>query len=105
MKPSIPELMGQEVVLWIAPAEKASLLGSEFDSKQCRWQFVTPLSCFPRSRCNSLAFRAPVLLRLLLDLESNGGVDPLGKFNIFIKMVADTIAPKLSILFHRLILL
>ena len=39
--------------LGVAPAEKASLLGSQFDSKQCRVKFVIPLSCFPQSRCNS----------------------------------------------------
>ena len=56
--------------LVVAPAEKASLLhmGSQFDSKQCGEQFITPLSCLPQSRCNSFAFRTPVLLRLLLIL-------------------------------------
>ena len=63
------------------PVEKASLLGSQFDSKQCREQFVTPLSCFPQCRCsNFLAFRTPVLLHLLLDLDTYGGVDHLGVF-------------------------
>ena len=53
-----------------APAEKASLLSSQFDSKQCREQFVTLLFCFPQSRCNSLAFRTSVLLYLLLNLDT-----------------------------------
>ena len=53
----------------------------QFDSKQCREQFVTVInfalslvtqSRFPQSRCNSLAFRTPVLLRLLLDLDTYG---------------------------------
>ena len=60
-------------------------------------------SCFPQSRCNSLAFRTPVLLRLLIGLDTYGGVDPLGVFPLFLKMVADIIAPKLSILFRGLI--
>ena len=64
---------------------------------------MTPLSCFPQSRCNSLAFRTPVLLHLLLDLDTYGGVDPLGVFPLFLKMVADIIAPKLVILFRGLI--
>ena len=87
----------------VAPAEKASLLGSQFDSKQHREQFVTPFPCFPQSTCNSLAFRTPVLLRLLLDLDTYGGVDPFGVFPLFLQMVADIIAPKLSIIFHGLI--
>ena len=74
VKPSIPALRGPGGGLVVAPAEKASLLGSQFDSKQCRKQFVTPLSCFPQSMCNSFTFRTPVLLRLLLDLDKYGGV-------------------------------
>ena len=92
MKPSIPTLRGPRGYLVMAPAEKASLLGSRFHSKQCPEQFVTPLSCCPQCRCNSLAFRTPVLLRLLLDLDTYGGVDPLGVFPLFLKMVADIIA-------------
>ena len=87
----------------VAPASKASLLGSQIDSKQCREHFVTSLSCFPQSRCNYLAFRTPLLVRQLLDLDTNGGVDPLGVFPLFLKMVADIIARKLSIIFRGLI--
>ena len=46
VKPSIPALREPGGGLEVAPAEKASLLGSQFDSKQCREQFVSPLSCF-----------------------------------------------------------
>ena len=52
---------------------------------------------------NSLAFRTPVLLRLLLDLDIYGGVKPLGVFPLFLKMVVDIIAPKLCIIFRWLI--
>ena len=61
----------------VASAEKASLMGSQFDSAQCREQFVALLPCFPQFRCISLAFHTPVLLSLLLDLDTYGGVDPL----------------------------
>ena len=77
-------------------------MGSQFDSKQCREQFVTPLSCFPQSRRNSLAFRTPVLLSLFLDHDTYCGDDPLGVFPLFLKMVADIVAPKLSIIFSGL---
>ena len=43
------------------------------------------------------------LLRLLLDLDTYGGVDPFGVFLLFLKKVADIIAPKLSIIFRWLI--
>ena len=90
----------------VAPAEKASLLGYQFDSIQCHEQFVTQLSCFPQSRWNSLAFQTAVRLRLrlILDLDKYGGVTPLGVFPLFLKMVENIVAPKLSIIFHGLIL-
>ena len=56
VKPSIAALRGLGGGLVVAPAEKASLLGSQFDSKLC----------------NSLTFRTSVLLLLLLDLDSIG---------------------------------
>ena len=83
----------------MVPAEKASLLGSQFDSKQFSEQLVTPLSYFHQSRCDSLAVQTSVLLRRLLDLDGYGGVDPLGVFPLFLKKVADIIDPKLSIIF------
>ena len=100
MKPSIPALRGPGGSLVVSLAEKASLLGALFDSKQCCEQFVTPLSCYPLPVCNSLAFRTSVLRRLLLDLDSYGRVDPLGVFPLFFKMVADIVAPKLSVIFR-----
>ena len=104
MKPSIFALREPGGGLVVAPAEKASLLGSQFESKQCYDQFVTPLSYFSQSRCNSVAFRTPVLLRLL-DLDTYGGVDPLGLFPLFLKMVVDIIASNRSKIFRILILL
>ena len=87
----------------VTPAEKASLQGSQFASKLCREQFVTPLYCFNQFRSNSLTFRTPVILRLHHDLDTYGGVDPLGVFSLYLKMVSDIIAPKLSIIFRELI--
>ena len=71
----------------MAPAEKATLLSSQFDSKQCHEQLITPLSCFPHSMCNSLSFWIPVLLRLLFDLDTYGVIDTLGVFSLFLKML------------------
>ena len=64
---------------------------------------MTPLSCLTQSRCNSSAFRSPVLLHLLLYLDTYGGVDPLGVFPLFLTMVADIIAPKCSLFLCGLI--
>ena len=100
VKHSILALGGPGGGLVVAPAEKSSFLGSQFDSKQCREQFVTLLSCFPQSRCNSLVLRTSVLLRLLLDLDTYG-VLILWVFPLFLKKVEDNIAPELSIVFRR----
>ena len=103
MKPSIPALVRPGGRLVVALAEKASHTGSQFYSKQCHEQFVTPLSCFPQYMCNSLAFWTPVLLRLLLDLDTYGGVHRLGEFHLFLKMVEDHIAKYLRIFLNGLI--
>ena len=49
-------------------------------------------SCFPQFKCNSLALRTLELLRLLLDLDTYGGGDPLGVFPLILKKVAGIIA-------------
>ena len=103
VKLSIPALSGHGGGLVVAPAEKASILISQFDSKQCREQFVTPLSCFPLSGSNSLAFRTSALQRLLLDLDTHGGVDLFGVLPLYLKKVTDIIAPKLNIIFRKFI--
>ena len=50
VKQSIPAQRDHGCGLVVAPAEKDSLLSSQFDSKQCREHFVSPLSCFPQSK-------------------------------------------------------
>ena len=50
-----------------------------------------------------MSFRTLVLLRLLLDLDTYGGLDPLGVFPLFRKMITDIIGPKLSIIINWLI--
>ena len=40
---------------------------------------------------------------MLLNLDTYGGVDPLGVFPLFLKIIADIIAPKRSIIFPGLI--
>ena len=57
---------------------------------------IYTMSCFSKSRCSEAsAFRASVLLRLLLDLDTYGNVDLWCVFTLFLKKVADIIAPKL----------
>ena len=41
--------------------------------------------------------------RLLLDLDPYGGTDPLGMFPLFLKRTADVMAPRVSVVFRRLV--
>ena len=50
-----------------------------------------------------MKFQASVLLCLLLDLDTYGGVGPLLVFPLFLKKVSDIIASNLSGIFRRLI--
>ena len=40
--------------------------------------------------------------RLLLDLDSFGGTDPLGMFLLFLKRTAEVLAHRLAVVFRRL---
>ena len=39
----------------------------------------------------------------MLDLDPYGGTDPLGMFPLFLKIIADVMAPCLSVVFRRLV--
>ena len=41
--------------------------------------------------------------RLLLDFYPYGGTDPLGMFPLFLKRTSDVMAPRLSVVFRRLV--
>ena len=41
--------------------------------------------------------------RFLLDLDPYGGTDPLSMFPLFLKRTADVMAPRLSVVFRRLV--
>ena len=61
-----------------------------------------PLQCLASlnlSMCNIRLPSGRVLLRLLDELDTYEGVDPLGMFLYFLRMVEDIIAPKLSTFF------
>ena len=51
----------------------------------------------------TFAFRSREVKRLLLDLDSYGGIDPLGVFPLFLKKTAVVLAPRLAVVFRRLL--
>ena len=77
------------------------LLSDHFDSTQSMEAVDLPLTCHP---ClTTFAFRSSEVRRLLLDLETYGGTDPLGMFPLFLARTAEVMAPRLSVVFRRLV--
>ena len=74
---------------------KADLLSDHFDSKQSREAVDLMLTCQPSPSLTTCAFRSREVRRLLLDLGSYGGTDPLCKFPQFLKRTADVMTTML----------
>ena len=82
---------------------KADLLSDHFDGKQSRESVDLPLTCHPSPSLTSFVSRWSEGRRLLLDLDPYGCSDPLGIFPLFLKRTADVLAPRLSVVFRRLV--
>ena len=82
---------------------EADLLSDHFDSKQSSEAVDLPLTCHPSPSLTTFAFRSSGVRRLLSDLDPYGGTDPLGTFPLFLKRTADVMAPRLSVVFRRLV--
>ena len=82
---SLPPLVGGGGGLVCELVGKADLLSDHFDGKQFRESVDLPLSCHPSPSLTSVAFRSSEVRRLLLDLDPNGGSDPLGMFPLFLR--------------------
>ena len=101
--PSIPALQGVGGALVSDPAEKAELLSTFFDSKQSRDPVALPHTCHPSPRLSSFAFRSREVRNILLELDPNGGVDPLGYFPLLFKELAPALSTKICTVFRRLL--
>ena len=99
---SLPPLVGGGGGLVCESVGKADLLSDHFDDKQSRESVDLPLSCHPSPSLASFAFRSCEVRRLLLDLDHYGGSEPLGMF-LFFKRTADVLAPRLNVVFWRLV--
>ena len=82
---------------------KADLLWVQFHSRQSREAVYLPLTCHLSPSLTTFAFRSREVRCLLLDLDRYGGTDPLGMFPLFLKRTADVMAPRLSVVFRRLV--
>ena len=59
------------------------MLSAHFDGKQSRDPVDLPSTCHPSPSLTTFAFRSREVKRLLLGLDSYGGIDPLGMFPLF----------------------
>ena len=100
---SLPPLISVGGALVCESVGKADLLSDHFDSKQSREAVDLQLTCHPSPSLCTIAFRSSEVRRLLLDLDPYGGTDPLGMFPLFLKRTADVMAPRLSVVFRRLV--
>ena len=99
----IPPLVSEGGGLVCESVNKADLLSDHFDSKQSMEAVDLPLTCHTSPSFTTFAFRSSEVRRLLLDLDSYGGTDPLCLFPLFRKRTADVMAPRLSVVFRRLV--
>ena len=100
---SLPPLVSEGGGLVCESVGKADLLLDHFDSKQSRDSVDLPLTCHPSPSLTTFAFRLSEVRHFLLDLDPYGGTDPLGMFPLCLKRTADVMAPRLSVMFRRLV--
>ena len=100
---SLPPLIGEGGGLVCESVIKADMLSAHFDRKQSRDPVDLPSTCHPSPSLTPFAFRSREVKRLLLDLDSSGGTDPSGMFPLFLKKKAEVLAPRLSVVFRRVL--
>ena len=76
---------------------REDMLSAHFDGKKSRDPVDHPSTCHPSASLTTFAFRSREVKRLLLDLDSYGGTDPMGIFPLFLKKTAVVLAPRLSV--------
>ena len=79
------------------------LVCESVDGKQFRNPVDLPSTCYPSPSLNFFDLMSREVKRLLLDLDSYGGTDPLGTFPLFLKITAEVLAPRFAMVFRRLL--
>ena len=100
---SLPPFIGASGGLVCESVGKADMLSAHFDGKQSRDPVDPPSTFHPSPNLTIFAFRSHEVKRLLLDLDSYDGTDPLGMFPFFFKSTAEFPAPRLAVVFWRLL--
>ena len=100
---SLPPLVSEGGGLMCESFGKADLLSDHFDRKHSREAVDLPLTCHPSPSLTTFPFTSTEVRCLLLDLDPYGGPDPLGIVPLFHRRTADVMAPRLSVVFRRLV--
>ena len=107
---SLPSLVSEGGGLVCEAVGKADLLQDHFDSKSMEHfdsksmeSVDLQLTCHQSRSLTTFAFRTSEVRRLLFDLNPYFGTDSLGMFHLFLKRTADVMAPRLNVVFRRLI--
>ena len=82
---SIPPLNTSSGILESDPTKKAKLLMDGFNMKQSRSILNLPSTCHSKPVFCKFAFRSKQVFKLLCNLDSYGGTDPLGLSPFFTK--------------------
>ena len=102
---SLPHLIGAGGFLVCEPVGKADMLSAHFYGKQSRDPVDLSSTCHPSSSLTAFVFRSRKVKRLLPDLDSYGGTDPLDMFPLFLMKTAEIlsrVSPRLAVAFRRL---
>ena len=92
-------------LLHIALREKAALFADVFDSKQSNGSLTMPELCFPDTELTTFAFRSGEVKKLLLEPDPYGVAWPDGIFPLFFIKTASYLAPKISAVLHKLVII
>ena len=99
----MPPLLKPNGSLAYSPEEKSTLLADIFDAKQSAEELIIPQSCHPEAKLTRIAFRSFEIKRLLSDVDPYGGAGPDGIFPSSFKETADILAPKIAVIFRKLV--
>ena len=100
---SLPALIGAGGGLVCESVGKVDMLSAHFDGKQSRDQVFLSSTCHPSPSLTTFAFRSREVKRLLVDLDSYGGTNPLGMFPLFWKKTAEVLGHCLAVVFRQLL--
>ena len=100
---AVPPILTPDGSLTHCPQEKTALFTDVFDGKQSNDILTMPQTCFPEAVLTTFAFLSGEVKKLLLELDLYSGIGSDGIFPLFFVKTANYLAPKISIVLHKLV--